>query len=235
VCAILFVLVRGRLAGEEGVAEGVIPPIAPVEPVAVEPAAVPSPVPVAAPAPAPEVAVAAVPEAPPVPTPPPPAPAAPTQTQPEPEGTPEVEPAVVPAPGPAQPESPGTAEVEPVPVVPGPVPEPPPAPAPQAAARPQYDPATLLGGVWKGTALNFPIELRFSTASAELVRGEALFFAGTSQSRVNLTGTLDPGTGTLQLRSADGRYKFEGRLRGQTISGTYQQGGGKLLEWKVSR
>jgi hypothetical protein len=254
ISAVLFVLVRGRLSGEPEAEAEVIPPIVSERSTAAapDPAVTPSPV-----APAPEVPAPAVPVAAPpgevaaapspaapssaAPSPAAPSPAAPAPAQPvsAAPGTPEV--AATPAPpAPPSPSSAGTPDgTDPsdLGTPPSPVPAAPvPAPAVAAAAQPaQYDPSTLLGGVWKGTALNFPIELRFSAASAEQVRGEALFFAGTSQSRVILSGSLDPATGTLQLRSADGRYKFEGRLRGQSISGTYQQGGGKLLEWKVAR
>lgn len=185
----------------------VLRPVAPtVEPVPVEvPAGTPVPVP----------ATAAAPE--PVPS------AAPMVAEPVPVTEPEPDDAV--------------AEVTPpreaVPV-PAPVAAPTPAPAP-APAPEDFDPMTVLAGKWVGKASGRPMELRFTGTEQGFVRGEATFVIGTTNRRVQLTGTYDRASGKLALRSPDGKTTFDAVLARGTIAGSYAFEAGKPMEWSVSR
>lgn len=181
-----------------------------------------------APAPVPALASSAPAPAPAV------APTASAVLEPSPSPAPETAPetAVPPAPAPPTPE----------PAVAAPTPAPAPAPAPAVAvASPApapkpapFDPMTVLGGTWKGKASGRPFELRFTGSSNGMVTAVAEFPTGTSSRTERLSGTFDRASGRLAL-SSDGGIRFEGTLSGSALSGTYSSGGGKALEWSVSR
>ena len=163
-----------------------------------------------------------------------PAPTAPAPTAPAP---------TVPAPQVAVPEPVAPTPVLPEPVeVPSPAPPEPtvvlPAPVPVAAVAPPPEPAPVaqppeLGGAWSGKAARRPLRMDISSGTTSGIISGNVVFPGPGGSRSEkLTGTVTP-DGVVSLRAAE--FVFTGRLNGSTLSGTYQSGGGKRLDWTVSR
>lgn len=193
-------------------------------PVAPIPESVPEPVPEPVPD-APEVAAVAPAPVPGQVSAPTPEPVRPTSI---PSPTPET------APGPA----PETVAVVAPPPVPEPVVAPEPAvvaPAPVAPEPPSPAPRTLpdVAGNWSGKAAGRPFDLLISGAGDALT-AEAVFVAGANRRVEKLSGAIDA-NGAVSLRSNDGKIRFDGKLSGTDLIGTYMQDGGRALPFSVSR
>jgi hypothetical protein len=106
--------------------------------------------------------------------------------------------------------------------------------APRPDPTPPIDGLTLLRGKWTGEAGGRRCELRFVSCDGSAVRAELVFVAGTETTSRPLSGTFDRTNGALTLKG-DGRIEFRGTLSGDTIRGTYSQGGARTLDWSVSR
>ncbi|MCB9683828.1 MAG: serine/threonine protein kinase [Alphaproteobacteria bacterium] len=187
------------------------PTAEPTEPVAVEPAPVPDQAPAPTPSPEPGPAPTASPTPVPVPV-----------AEPVPAPVPEPVPETAPEPAPTQ-----AVVVAPVPAPPPPVPvapEPPP-PAPK--------PIPEVAGSWSGKAAGRPFELLISGAG-EALSADAVFVAGASRRVEKLAGSVDA-NGAVSLRSNDGKIRFDGKVSGGSIAGTYMQDGGRALPFSVSR
>jgi eukaryotic-like serine/threonine-protein kinase len=130
-----------------------------------------------------------------------------------------------PSPAPAVAPAPEVAEPEPVAAAPKPAP---------AVATVAPAPVVDLSGTWTGKADNRPFELRLS-GSGGAWSAEAAFLFGTTTRKESLSGTFDPATRRLELKSGDGNVRFDGQLSGADLEGTYRQGRGKTLRWSVSR
>jgi len=213
------------------------------DPVVPQPVETPAPTAPAPTAPAPTAPAPTAP-APTAPAPTAPAPMAPAPTAPAPTAPAPTAPApTVPAPQVAVPEPVAPTPVLPEPVeVPSPAPPEPtvvlPAPVPVAAVAPPPEPAPVaqppeLGGAWSGKAARRPLRMDISSGTTSGIISGNVVFPGPGGSRSEkLTGTVTP-DGVVSLRAAE--FVFTGRLNGSTLSGTYQSGGGKRLDWTVSR
>jgi serine/threonine protein kinase len=192
-------------------------PVASIAPPPEPPAPLPDPAVV--PTPAPEVAPVTGTAAPaPAPLGLVPAPVAPVTNVQPPDPVADVE---LPAPVPPEPEP---APV-PVPQVPTPAviaPAPPP-PAPQA-------PRIEAAGRWVGSANGRPLTLTLTT-SGTAAQGEMLFPPNRT---VRLSGTIDPASGELRLRSEDG-IRVDGRVAGGRLDGSYALGAAKSVPFALSR
>ena len=123
------------------------------------------------------------------------------------------------------------------PVIEEPVVEPPPDPVAMAEPEPEEPeiPDIDLSGQWIGAADSRPLQLRI-TDSGGSVRAEFSFLLGTTPRTIIALGTFDPASGAFRATSSAEGLTFQGRLSGNTLSGSYQKGKrGKAFSWSASR
>ncbi len=108
-----------------------------------------------------------------------------------------------------------------------------PPPLPEAAAAPA---APSLLGSWSGTAANRPLSFQIATQTEGGITANVTITVGPIERTDAYTGTISA-DGAFTLKQEGGALTvFQGRLTGETLSGTYTaRGSRRPQQWSVSR